>query len=325
MKNYDPAQICVVADSKLLSLLPETEYPVLGIDIREADKSLETVARIWDFLFEHDITRSGLLICIGGGALTDMGGFAAATYKRGIDYINIPTTLLAMIDASVGGKTGVNYNGLKNSIGAFYPPVGTLLCPDWLKTLPSEQLLSGFAEMLKTGLLSGSALFTRLLQYDLAAMDTDALMPLVTDCIRVKRRIVEADPQEKGQRKALNLGHTVGHALEEVSITSGGPALPHGYAVLYGLITELYLSAVKFGCPREPLQQLTDLMIHYYGRIQCKCSDRDRLLELMRQDKKNEHATDINCTLLGDVGQPLVNQLISPDEMNEALDYLFSL
>ena len=325
MKNYDPAQICVVADRKLLSVLPETDYPILGIDVSEAEKSLETVARIWDFLFEHDVTRSGLLICIGGGALTDMGGFAAATYNRGIDYVNIPTTLLAMIDASVGGKTGVNYKGLKNSIGIFYPPVGTLVCPDWLKDLPTEQILSGFAEMLKTGLLSTTSLFARLLQFDLAVMDIDALMPLVTECIRVKRRIVEADPQEKGWRKTLNLGHTVGHALEEFSFTSGQSPLLHGYAVLYGLIAELYLSVIKAGFPREPLQHLTDIMIHYYGRIQCKCNDRDRLINLMRQDKKNEHATDINCTLLSDIGQPLVNQLISPDEMNEALEFLFSL
>jgi len=325
LEGVEKDQICVVADKCLIRHPVWTgaqalqNRPVLWLEVTEENKSLETVSRIWDFLFEHAITRRGLLICIGGGALTDMGGFAAATYKRGMSYINVPTTLLAMIDAASGGKTGINYRGIKNSIGAFAAPRATILCPEWLSTLSPQQFLSGFAEMLKTGLIDGQALWNGLLQYDLDKMDTASLSPLIADCMAVKQRIVAQDPQENGIRKVLNFGHTFGHALERKM------QVPHGYAVLYGMIAELYLSVTRLGCPREPLQQLTRLMLQYYGKPQCKCSDRDQLLALMQQDKKNEQAAQINCTLLQAVGTPLINQSISASEANEALDYLFSL
>lgn len=325
LEGVEKDQICVVADKCLIRHPVWTgaqalqNRPVLWLEVTEENKSLETVSRIWDFLFEHAITRRGLLICIGGGALTDMGGFAAATYKRGMSYINVPTTLLAMIDAASGGKTGINYRGIKNSIGAFAAPRATILCPEWLSTLSPQQFLSGFAEMLKTGLIDGQALWNGLLQYDLDKMDTASLSPLIADCMAVKQRIVAQDPQENGIRKVLNFGHTFGHALERKM------QVPHGYAVLYGMIAELYLSVTRLGCPREPLQQLTRLMLQYYGKPQCKCSDRDQLLALMRQDKKNEQAAQINCTLLQAVGTPLINQSISASDANEALDYLFSL
>ena len=325
LEGVEKDQICVVADKCLIRHPVWTgaqalqNRPVLWLEVTEENKSLETVSRIWDFLFEHAITRRGLLICIGGGALTDMGGFAAATYKRGMSYINVPTTLLAMIDAASGGKTGINYRGIKNSIGAFAAPRATILCPEWLSTLSPQQFLSGFAEMLKTGLIDGQALWNGLLQYDLDKMDTASLSPHIADCMAVKQRIVAQDPQENGIRKVLNFGHTFGHALERKM------QVPHGYAVLYGMIAELYLSVTRLGCLREPLQQLTRLMLQYYGKPQCKCSDRDQLLALMQQDKKNEQAAQINCTLLQAVGTPLINQSISASDANEALDYLFSL
>ena len=301
----------------------------LTVNVSEADKSLETVTKIWDGFFEQGLTRRGLVIAVGGGVLTDMVGFACATYKRGVDYVNIPTTLLAMIDASSGGKTGINYHGLKNSIGAFYPPVETLIWPGWLKTLPAKEMLSGFGEMLKTALLDEGAnglrdegLWERLLQYDLERMDIEALTPLIADCVAVKEQIVAADPKEEGLRKVLNFGHTFGHALEEITVKG---VMPHGYAVVYGMIAELYLSVTKTGCPKEPLQQLTQIMLHYYGKPQCKCSEREKLIALMQQDKKNERAAEINCTLLRMVGEPVINQVITAEEANEALDYLFSL
>ena len=342
LNKYEKSQICVLSDKNLIRH-PEWiaakglhDYPVLWLEVNEQNKSLETVTRIWDFLFEHSITRKGLLICFGGGVLTDLGGFAASTYKRGIDYINIPTTLLSMVDASTGGKTGFNYWGLKNSIGTFAPPAAVLIDPTLLTTLPTDQFLSGFGEMLKTGLIestedraqSTDLLWDRLLQYDLDTMPSEGLKPLIGQCLQIKQRIIEEDPRETGQRKVLNLGHTFGHALEEMSLvnrkSSNGKWL-HGYAVVYGLIAELYLSVIKLGCPKEPLQQLTQLMLHYYGRPQCKCSDFDRLIALMQQDKKNEHAALINCTLIRSIGDPVINQVISPSEAREALDYLFSL
>ena len=322
LQRYE--QVVVIADKAVTANMP---YPTLRLTTDESMKSIETVEQIWDFLFAQDMTRRGLLIAIGGGILTDLAGFAASTYKRGIDYITVPTTLLSMVDAALGGKTGFNYHGLKNSIGVFAPPVETLIWPGWLKTLPPQQFLSGFGEMLKTGLIdeglqvTGDGLWERLLQYDLDTMPLDTLTPLIEACVRAKETIVAADPKEEGLRKVLNFGHTFGHALEEISLG----ALPHGYAVVYGLIAELYLSITKLGCPKEPLQQLTQLMLHYYGRPQCKCSDRAQLIALMQQDKKNERAAEINCTLLRGVGSPVINQVISSDEANEAWDYLFSL
>ncbi len=337
-KRYE--QVCVIADEAVRVDLP---YPTLQLKADEAEKSLETVTQMWDFLFAQQMTRKGLMVAVGGGVLTDLAGFAAATYKRGIDYINVPTTLLSMVDASSGGKTGFNYNGLKNSIGAFYPPVETIICTEWLKTLPAEQMLNGFGEMLKTGLingelmngdapsvLNGGSLWDRLLQYDLDTMPLDELTPLIEQCVAVKEGIVQKDPHEEGLRKVLNLGHTFGHALEEVSIqysaiSSQQSVIRHGYTVVYGLIAELYLSVVKLGCPKEPLQQLTQLMLHYYGKPQCKCTDREQLIALMQRDKKNERAAEINCTLLRNIGEPVINQTITADEANEALEYLFSL
>ena len=342
LNKYEKSQICVLSDKNLIrhplwEQLPALkDCPVLWLDVNEQNKSLETVTQIWNFLFEHGITRRGLLICIGGGVLTDLGGFAASTYKRGIDYINIPTTLLSMVDASSGGKTGFNYRGLKNSIGTFAPPVAVLIDPTLPGTLSADQFLSGFGEMLKTGLIestedraqSTDLLWDRLLQYDLDTMPSEGLKELIEQCLTIKARIVQADPHETGLRKTLNFGHTFGHALEEMFFvyrTSSNRPLLHGYAVVYGLIAELYLSVTKLGCPQEPMQQLTQLMLHHYGKPQCKCSDFDRLIALMQQDKKNEHAALINCTLIRSIGDPVINQVISPADAREALDYLFSL
>ena len=184
-------------------------------------------------------------------------------------------------------------------------------------------MLSGFGEMLKTGLINDGNLWEALLQYDLDRINIEELTPLIEACVRVKEGIVQQDPQETGIRKVLNLGHTFGHAMEEVSL--GESPILHGYSVVYGLIAELYLSVTKLGCPREPLQQLTQIMLHYYGKPQCKCSDYAQLIALMQADKKNERTADINCTLLKAIGSPVINQLITPEEADEALYYLFSL
>ena len=307
----------VVRDSRLAYAC---DCPCLALEVTEQSKSLETVQQIWDWFFEIGLTRRDEVVAVGGGALTDMVGFACATYKRGVPYVNVPTTLLAMVDASTGGKTGINYRGLKNSIGVFAAPKETIIDTKWLETLPVKEMLSGFGEMLKTGLLD-AALWPDVLNYDLERMPLEELKPLIERCVQVKERIVEADPKEEGLRKILNLGHTFGHALEEISLGT----IPHGYAVVYGLIAELYLSVTKLGCEKEPLQQLTQVMLHYYGKPQCKCSDREKLVELMQQDKKNERAAEINCTLLRSVGEPVINQVVTRDEALEALDYLFSL
>ena len=327
LSRFDREQVVAVVDSSLADQVSDLGCAQVVIDANEANKSLTTVQMIWDALFANTVTRKGVLIGIGGGIVTDLTGFAAGTYKRGIAYINVPTTLLAMIDASTGGKTGCNYHGIKNSIGLFYPPIETIICPQWLRSLPAQQFLSGWAEMLKTGLIDETGtLWRQLMGFDIEDYDpNDArLAELITDCLGVKERIVASDPTESGMRKVLNLGHTFGHALEEASLDKTQP-MYHGYAVLYGLIAELYLSVTLLGCPTEPLQQLTQYMLHYYGRPQCNCSDRSRLVQLMYQDKKNEHADEINCTLLRGIGQPLINQRITAAQAEEAWEYLFSI
>lgn len=347
--RYPQTQICLLS-----TLYPPyihltsagCDYPMLTIPDGEENKTIETVEQIWDFLLEHHITRQGLLINIGGGLTTDMGGFAAATYKRGIDFLNIPTTLLAMVDASTGGKTGFNYHGLKNCIGVFAEPVETIICPAFLQTLPEREFLSGFAEMLKHTLLSSEDDWQQLLAFDieayLQAMHTDKAQdrindfaPLIEKSLAVKQRIVAADPHEKGLRHALNFGHTVGHAIESLALEQHTePQPPHGYCVLWGMIAELYLSAVHLGFPHEPLQQLTRLMLDYYGRPACNCQEQKRMLELMLQDKKNAvvSSTDKttaeilpNFTLLRNIGEPVINQTLPASAITEALDYLFSL
>lgn len=340
LNSYEPDQVCFVVDENVeeKSDLSRTQVGLkcCTLSVSESEKTLDTVQRVWDFFFSIGLTRRGVVVAVGGGVLTDLVGFAAATYKRGVGYINVPTTLLAMVDASTGGKTGVNYRGLKNSIGVFAPPVETLIRPGWLQTLPAKEMLNGFAEMLKTGLIEPSdvrsqysdGLWEALLRYDIEAMPIEELTPLIRRCVAVKEAIVAADPKEEGLRKVLNFGHTFGHALEELSHAQAHPGvepLDHGYAVLYGMIAELYLSVAKLGCEREVLQQLTQIMIHTYGKPACKCSDRERLIALMKQDKKNERAAEINVTLLRAVGSPVVNQTITADEAAEAWEYLFSL
>lgn len=336
LSSYEPDQVCFVIDEQVRGIVEASKGQIglkcCTLSVSESEKTLETVQKIWDFFFVHGLTRSGVVVAIGGGVLTDLVGFAAATYKRGVDCINVPTTLLAMVDASTGGKTGFNYRGLKNSIGVFAPPVETLIWPGWLQTLPAKEILNGFAEMLKTGLIEPSdvrsqhseGLWEALLRYDIERMPIEALTPLIRRCVAVKEAIVADDPKEEGLRKVLNFGHTFGHALEELSL-SGEAGLSHGYAVLYGMIAELYLSVTKLGCEREVLQQLTQIMIHTYGKPACKCSDRERLIALMKQDKKNERAAEINVTLLEAVGSPAINQTITADEADEAWEYLFSL
>lgn len=300
------------------------ESPRLEIPDGEQHKTLATVERIWQFLLDHRATRDDVLVCVGGGVICDLGGFAASTYKRGMPHINVPTTLLAMVDAASGGKTGFDYAGIKNAIGTYAQPLDTLLIPSLITTLPPRELLSGYGEMLKHALLDTPDHWHQLLRLDLETEEgVQALMPLIARSRAVKERIVAADPREQGLRRALNLGHTVGHALEAQMLASGQPQ-PHGYCVVWGMVAALYLSILRCGFPREVLRQLEQTMLRYYGRPVCNCQDLTRLLDLIRQDKKNT-AEGIRFTLLRRIGEPLTDTIVSPQEAEEALSYLFSL
>lgn len=284
----------------------------------DANKTLESLAHVWEKLGEGGATRHSLLINIGGGMVTDLGGFAASTFKRGINYINIPTTLLAMVDASVGGKTGINFRGLKNEVGVFSNASTVILDTRFLKTLDTENIRSGYAEMLKHGLISNEQMWAELLTFDLEHPDLQKLQAMLADSVKVKQRIVTEDPLEQGIRKALNLGHTVGHAFESFALKCK-PIL-HGYAVAYGLISELYLSTIKTGFPSDKMHQTVNFIKDHYGKMTITCDDYPTLLELMTHDKKNV-AGVINFTLLGGIGDIRINQTVTKDDIYEALDF----
>ena len=289
------------------------------IKATDTHKNLDTLAEVWQALSNGGATRHSLMINLGGGMVTDLGGFAASTFKRGIDFINIPTTLLAMVDASVGGKTGINFGGLKNEIGVFSDSRFVIINTQFLDTLDHDNICSGYAEMLKHGLISDERTWAELVTFDLENPDLSQLQRMVADSIKVKERIVETDPHEHGIRKALNLGHTMGHAFESFAMRRGTPIL-HGYAVAYGLISELYMSARKTAFPTDRMHQTVRFIRENYGTLNITCDDYPTLIELMHHDKKNTSGI-INFTLLGNVGDIRINQTANEEEIKEALDF----
>lgn len=297
--------------------LQQAEHIVIGAT--DEHKTIESLATVWTELSNRGGTRHSLMINVGGGMITDLGGFAAATFKRGIQYINIPTTLLAMVDASVGGKTGINFNGLKNEVGVFAPASSVLLDTEFLKTLDRENICSGYAEMLKHGLISTEENWAELLRFDLDSIDYALLQRLVAKSVSIKKHIVGEDPYEKGIRKALNLGHTAGHAFESLALAENRTVL-HGYAVAWGLICELYLSSLHTGFPKDKLRQTIDFIKTNYGTFAFDCKAYERLYAFMTHDKKNT-AGSINFTLLGDIGDIRINRTADKQEIFNMLDF----
>lgn len=337
---------------KVAALL--AQYDAVPITIAHGDqhKTLAALGDVWTALQQGGATRHSLLINLGGGMITDLGGFAAATFKRGINFINIPTTLLAMVDAAVGGKTGINFGGLKNEIGAFADARFVIINTCFLDTLDAENLCSGYAEMLKHALISDERMWAEHVNFDLSQPNLAELQRMVAESISVKERIVAEDPHEHGIRKALNFGHTIGHALEEFALqqaggavvstapenkptpggavvstapnnqlTSGNRPLLHGYAVAFGLIGELYMSARKAGFPTERLHQTARFIRENYAQTEFTCNDYPTLLNLMRHDKKNTSGV-INFTLLHNIGDIRINQTATDEEICEALDFI---
>ena len=294
--------------------IKDYESNLITIGAGDTNKTLESLNHVWSELQQGGATRHSLMINLGGGMVTDLGGFAASTFKRGIHFINIPTTLLAMVDASVGGKTGINFGGLKNEIGAFRNADCVILDTAFLRTMDMENLLSGFAEMLKHGLISDEKMWAQLLNTDIQELKVQD----IANSVAVKQRIVLEDPTEKSIRKALNLGHTIGHAFESFAMKRQ-PVL-HGYAVAWGIIVELYLSVAKTGFPVDRLRQTVQFIREHYGSLSFTCKDYPELLELMHHDKKNTGAT-INFTLLGNIGDIRINQTATEEEICEALDF----
>lgn len=328
--EMNPSSVFVITDRTVMAhvipALSSMSTAVAGAEKvvcepSDVNKTIGSLSEIWRQLGSKGATRSSLVINAGGGMVTDMGGFAAATFKRGMPFINVPTTLLAAVDASVGGKTGINFNGLKNEIGVFAEAEASVISTIFFDTLPDSELLSGYAEMLKHALLESREAFTGLLAYsiDARSLNHGYLLRLLESNVGVKRRIVEADLHEHGLRKALNLGHTAGHAFESLAMRRSTP-VPHGYAVAWGLIVELVLSHMELGFPAEALHQLASYVRSEYGAFAISCKDYPELLELMSHDKKNLSPDHIIFTLLGDAGDVKTDCCVGTDRIKAALD-----
>lgn len=326
--DITPAKVFVLVDVNTASLvLPRLRAMstaiaaahVVTVKAGDMNKNLETLSSIWKQLGDAGGTRSSLLINIGGGVVTDMGAFAAATFKRGIKCVNLPTTLLGAVDASVGGKTGINFNGYKNEVGAFSEADAVIISTTFFNTLPQQELLSGYAEMLKHGLISDKAVYGSLLAYRVSQEDSERLLKLLEESVRVKSGIVALDPTECGLRRALNLGHTVGHAFESLAMERKSP-IPHGYAVAWGLVVELVLSHLQLDFPVDELQRFAAYVYDNYGAFDILCKDYDELLRFMRHDKKNVTPGEINFTLLKDVGKVEIDRTADSGQITAALD-----
>lgn len=305
--------------SKLDSFFSRQGIPKVVIPSGENNKKIESVEKIWEFLSKNGGDRTSLLINVGGGMLTDLAGFAATTFKRGIDFLNVPTTLLSQVDASVGGKTGINFNGLKNEIGTFKEPVAVIINTDFLKTINRENFISGFAEMIKHGLIHSPEHLEELKTFDFENIDYDLLQEIIRHSVNVKEYFVSNDLTEQNIRKALNFGHTIGHAFESFAMEQNRPVL-HGFAVAYGMIAELFLSVEKCGFPKNDFEKLNEWLLSIYGKFEISENDFERLFERMTHDKKNESGR-INFTLLPGIGQIEINQNCEKELIFEALKY----
>ncbi len=284
----------------------------------ESHKNLDTCRLIWEELFNAGADRKSLLACLGGGVLGDMGGFCAATFKRGIAFAQVPTTLLSQVDSSIGGKLGIDFMQIKNSIGVFSDPAAVFISRDFLKTLPQRELRSGFAEMLKHALIADARQWKRLVAIE--QIDFEALEKIQNELgpsLMVKKRIVQKDPFEKGVRKALNFGHTVGHAVESLSLETDKPLL-HGEAIAIGMICEAFLSQELLSMKK--MEEIVQVFLRLYGHYDLSGFDFARLLDVMRQDKKNEGGS-INFTLLTRIGAAVVNQTALDRQILDSLAF----
>jgi 3-dehydroquinate synthase len=329
--NYRKDKVFLVTENRVKRLcehlIEKTPgYPEIKkvvIPDGEENKKLSSVEKIWMFLSNNGADRKSLVINLGGGMLTDLGSFAASTFKRGCDFVNIPTTLLAQVDASVGGKTGFNFNGLKNEIGVINQPRTVIIDTRFLETLDRENFISGYAEMIKHGLINSTEHLEEVKAYDLESPDLNVLTGIIARSVAIKDYFVYHDPYELNIRKALNFGHTAGHAFESFAMQKNSPLL-HGYAVAYGMIPELYLSHIVCGFPIEEVNRLSEWLLSVYGKFEISDKDFATLYSFMTHDKKNE-GERINFSLLPEPGKIEINQNCSRELIEESLNYYCSL
>lgn len=296
-------------------------FEIIEIEDGEVNKTIETCFEVWSVLSEYEADRKAVFISLGGGVVTDLGGFVAATYKRGIDFISVPTTLLAMVDASVGGKTGVDLGGLKNQVGLFANPQMVLVDVNFLETLPANEMRSGLAEMYKHGLIADISYWNQL--KDLSNFTTNDLELLIYHSITIKNNIVLEDPKEKNIRKKLNFGHTLGHAIESYHLKNDEiPTLLHGEAVAIGMILEANLSLQKGYISELFYNEIKNVLNGVFPLIQLSEKDIEECLRLLVHDKKNESGC-VNFTLIKENGEAIINEEVSTEMIISAFtEYL---
>tara|TARA_R110000868_G_scaffold121812_2_gene323098 strand:+ start:30193 stop:31143 length:951 start_codon:yes stop_codon:yes gene_type:complete len=292
------------------------EHSSFIFEAGEVNKTLDTCVKIWDWMTENSFDRKTLILNIGGGVTGDMGGFCASTYKRGIRFINLPTTLLSQVDASVGGKLGIDFKGFKNHIGVFNQPEGVLIGEEFLGTLPEPELRSGYAEVIKHGLIRNVNYFNSLKTENWQAQ---SWKDIISVSVGIKRDVVDKDPKEDGLRKILNFGHTIGHAVESYYLDTPFHLL-HGEAIAIGMIAEAYLSHKFLRLPKEELGIIQENLLAVFGKIQIDKKGFDTIIDLCFQDKKNE-GNALNFSLLKRIGECDFNIVVGREAVAEALDY----
>lgn len=297
----------------------ETPLDIIEIPEGEAHKTIDTCVQVWEALAESGADRKGLILNLGGGVVTDLGGFIASTFKRGMDFINVPTSLLAMVDASVGGKTGVDLGTLKNLVGVINNPKMVLIDASFLASLPQNEMRSGLAEIYKHGLIADPAYWNKLT--DFATLTSNDLNQIIYESVIIKNTIVLEDPKEQNARKTLNFGHTLGHAIESYCLGhETRTTLLHGEAIAIGMILECYISSKLTGLTTESLEEITTTLIEMYDSVHFDTSEIESIIEFLKYDKKNDNGK-INFVLLEAIGSPVIDQQVSNDLIFESFAY----
>ncbi len=323
IKEQEFTNVYIITDSNtnvnclpLLKPYLNHESHIIRTGLSEQNKNLDQVRHIWDELFKQMADRNSLILNLGGGVVSDVGGFVASTYKRGIKYINIPTSLLAMVDAAIGGKTGINYYEAKNQIGTYYPPKKIYILPDFLNTLPEEEFYSGLAEMFKHGLIFDQNYFQQLKTFK-----THQIHDLIKRSVEIKFTIVNNDEHEEGLRKILNFGHTIGHAIEAFINRETDLRITHGHAVALGMLAEAYISMHETGLSKQELNEIKETLSSYYDFSLAKNLEYRNLLPYLKLDKKNISG-DILFVLLKNIGSAVYNKKIPGALLRESLNYI---
>lgn len=324
--SVDSRKVCIITDSHVASLYGEEIMDILNGHCKknvlfsfpsgEENKTLDTVRSIYEFLINEKFDRKDLLIALGGGVVGDITGFAAATYLRGIDFVQIPTTLLAQADSSIGGKTGVDFDGYKNMVGAFYMPKLVYMSVGVLKTLDNRQFFSGFAEVMKHGLIKDALFYEWLLNnmYEICDRETNTLLEMIQRSSKIKKLVVEKDPNEKGDRALLNFGHTIGHAIEKYKNFS----LTHGECVALGAVAAAFISWKHEWLSMEEYYEIRDMFVPFHLPISVEDIDPQEILKLTKSDKKVEGG-NVKFVLLKKVGKALIDRTVTDDDILNAL------